>query len=467
MLSGLRNIFAPKPIVKAQYDNAKIPTRRKAGWDYTNASASGATSPYMPALKNRARAAVRNDPWAARAVDAMVSNLIGTGITPRPATKDEALRAKLIALWDEWAGECDSTGVLDIYGIQALVARAWYESGEVFIRLRPRYADDLEVPLQLQIIESDQVSYKNEVLENGHVIRSGIEYDAIGSRVAYWIHPNHPGDTLAQKQGDNNEPKRIPASEVLHVFKPLRPGQDRGVTLFAQVLAKLESLNKFDDAVLFRQELANLFVGFIRKPEFSDGDEDTDHIDPATGQPMKKPFIDDSELMLKPGATLELNAGEDMGFSTPPDAGSNYSDFTRQQIMSLAAGIGIPYELLSGDYSRVNDRTIRVALNDYRRKLESDQWNIIIAQFLKPLRKAWVDAAILNGHLTLDQRKAAIATHWTPHAHAYIHPVQDVQANISAVNAGFKSRAEVIRERGYDISEIDDERMADTHAPVQ
>jgi lambda family phage portal protein len=461
MLSGLRNFFAPKPIVKAQYDNAKIPTRRKAGWDYTNASASGATTPYMPALKNRARAAVRNDPWAARALDAMVSNLIGTGITPRPATKDEALRTKLIELWDEWAGECDSTGVLDIYGIQALVARAWYESGEVFIRLRPRYADDLEVPLQLQIIESDQVSYKNEVLDNGNVIRSGIEYNAIGSRVAYWIHPNHPGDTLVKNQGDNNDPKRIPASEVLHVFKPLRPGQDRGVTLFAQVLSKLESLNKFDDAVLFRQELANLFVAFIRQnPDLSPV------LETETGEEINAADVIE-ETMLKPGATRILEPGEDVAFSTPPDAGSNYNDFTRQQVMSLAAGIGIPYELLSGDYSLVNDRTIRVALNDYRRKLESDQWNIIIAQFLKPMRKAWVDAAILNGHITIEQRKDAIATHWTPHAHAYINPVQDVQANIAAVKAGFKSRAEVIRERGYDISEIDSERMADKHAPKQ
>lgn len=454
ILSGFKKIFAPK----AQYDNAKTPTRRKASWDYTNLAASAATSPYMPALKNRTRAAVRNDPWAARALDAMVSNLIGTGITPRPATKDEALRAQLIQLWEEWAGECDSNGVLDIYGIQALVARSWYESGEVFIRLRPRYADDQEVPLQLQIIESDQVSYKNEALTGGNIIRSGIEYNAIGARVAYWIHPNHPGDTLVKKGGDNNDPKRIDASEILHVFKPLRPNQDRGVPIFAQVLSKLESLNKFDDALLFRQELANMFVAFVRQnPEIA-AELGTEPDNVATEVV--------EEAMLKPGATRILEPGEDVQFSTPPDAGSNYNDFTRQQIMSLAAGIGMPYELLSGDYSRVNDRTIRVALNDYRRKLESDQWNIIIAQFLKPLRKAWVDAAILNNQLTLEQRKEAISTHWTPHAHAYIHPVQDVQANIAAVNAGFKSRAEVIRERGYDISEIDDERLSDANPPT-
>ncbi len=457
ILSGLRKLFSPK----AQYEAGKAPTRRKAGWGYANTSASSSTTPFLPVLKNRARAAVRNDPWAGRALDGMVTNLIGTGITPRPATKDEDLRNTLIELWDEWSDDALNDGTLDIYGIQSLVARAWYESGEVFIRLRQRYPEDMTVPLQLQIIESDQVSYKNEALKNGNMIRSGIEYNALGQRVAYWIYPTHPGETLVKKQGDTNEPVRVLASEILHVFKPLRPGQDRGVTLYAQVLPKLESLNKFDDAVLYRQELANLFVAFIRQnPDLAPSIEMED------GTTVEAADIVE-ETLLKPGASRVLEPGEDVTFSTPPDAGNNYPDFVRQQLMSLAAGIGMPYELLSGDYSRVNDRTIRVALNDYRRRLDSDAWLVIIPQFLKKLRKAWIDTAILAGHVPLAKRSEALKTHWSTHAHAYIHPVQDVQANIAAVKAGFKSRAEVIRERGYDISEVDAERLIDNLAPEQ
>lgn len=454
MLSGLRKFFAPK----AQYEAAKVPVRRKAGWDYVGTSSSAATSPYVKQLNIRARAAVRNDPWAAKALNTQVSNLIGTGITPRPATSNEALRDLLVELWDEWGDECHNEGVHDIYGLQALIARAWYESGEVFVRLRYRYPEDMAVPLQLQIIESDQVSMKYEDLGNGNRIRSGIEFNAIGQRVAYWVYPDHPGDTL---NNGNNEPKRIPASEILHIYKQLRPGQLRGVTMFAQVLPKFESLNKFDDAVLFRQELANLFVAFVRKnPDLAPNLELDD------GQEINAADVAE-EVMLKPGATRILEPGEDMQFSAPPDAGSNYPDFMRQQLLSLAAGVGLPYELLSGDYSKVNDRVVRVALNDYRRQLEADQWLVIIPQFLKKLRKAWVDAAILNGHLAMAQRRDAIKTHWTPHGFAYINPVQDVNANIAAVSAGFKSRAEVIRERGYDINEVDSERFADKNAPMQ
>lgn len=456
LLSSIKRAFSPK----AQYEGAKMPMRRKAAWDYSGGGAVASTSAYVGPLRTRARSAVRNDPWAAHALDAKVSDLIGTGITPRPATDDEALRSLLVDLWDEWSDECDANGVLDIYGIQALVARSWYESGEVFVRLRTRYPEDMSVPLQVQVIESDQVSMMNEDLEGGNTVRSGVEFDAIGRRVAYWIHPVHPGDSALKKAGDSNAPRRVPASEVLHVFKPLRPGQIRGVSMYAQVLSKFESLNKFDDAILFRQELANLFVAFIRK-----------NPDLAPVMEMGDGTLVDAadvveETLLKPGAARVLEPGEDVQFSQPPDAGSNYPDFMRQQLLALAAGVGMPYELLSGDYSRVNDRTIRVALNQYRRALEQDQWQVMIAQFLKPLRKAWVGTAILSGHLAMAQREQAVRTHWTPHAHAYIHPVQDVQANVMAVDAGFKSRAEVIRERGYDIDEVDAERLADGLAVV-
>lgn len=40
----------------------------------------------------------------------------------------------------------------------------------------------------------------------------------------------------------------------------------RGVPRLAPVLLRLKSLDNYDDAVLFRQEVSNLFAGFITKP---------------------------------------------------------------------------------------------------------------------------------------------------------------------------------------------------------
>jgi capsid protein len=63
-------------------------------------------------------------------IDKRVSNLIGTGITPRPKTDDEALRKLLQELWDDWVDESDADERTDFYGQQALVARTVETSGE-------------------------------------------------------------------------------------------------------------------------------------------------------------------------------------------------------------------------------------------------------------------------------------------------------------------------------------------------
>ena len=44
---------------------------------------------------------------------------------------------------------------------------------------------------------------------------------------------------------------------------------------------------------------------------------------------------------------------------------------------------------------------------------------------------------------------------WIPHGWAYIHPVQDMQAQALAVRNGFKSRSEVVSEQGYDSEQVD------------
>ena len=122
------------------------------------------------------------------------------------------------------------------------------------------------MPLQLQALEPEFVPHdKHEKRSNGNVIRAGIEFNGIGQRVAYWMYRSHPGDGPEPSAG-YNELVRVPAEAVLHVYEPTRPGQLRGVPLLAPVLLRLKTLDDFDDAVLYRQEVANLFAGFIRKP---------------------------------------------------------------------------------------------------------------------------------------------------------------------------------------------------------
>jgi hypothetical protein len=63
--------------------------------------------------------------------------------------------------------------------------------------------------------------------------------------------------------------------------------------------------------------------------------------------------------------------------------------------------------------------------------------------------------------VSLEEANDVSMVQWAPHGWAYIHPVQDVQAKQTEVDAGFRSRSSVISERGDDPETVDEERAAD------
>lgn len=454
-----RNGFLVPTRLKNSYEGAGQ-GRRAQGWDAPGSGPAAVGMTGAATLRNRARAATRNDPYAFSAVDRLVSNTIGSGIVPKSKHKDPTVREALQELWDDWCEESDADGQLDFYGQQALAARALYESGECFVRLRPRrLSDGLSVPLQLQVLEAEFVpATRNGRAPNGNRIRYGIEFNGIGQRVAYWMYKSHPGERAGD--GDYNSLSRVPADQVIHVFEPTRPGQLRGVTSLAPVLLRLKTLDSFDDAVLFRQEVSNLFAGFIKKPT-----PGGDMFPNVTGGPVQQESGFAPLVGLEPGTMQELLPGEEVEFSDPPDAGNSYPDFMRQQLLAIAAGAGLPYEILTGDLRNVNDRVIRVVLNEFRRRIEQRQFSVFVHQLCRPVRNAWMDLAVLAGAVVLpgysSNPRPFRRTRWVPQGWAYIHPVQDVQADRLAVRAGFTSRAEVVLRRGHDAETIDAEIAED------
>ncbi|MGC9185779.1 MAG: phage portal protein, partial [Thiomonas sp.] len=217
-----RHLFGASPLYDAAGGG-----RRSRAWVVGKAGAITAIAWAQDALRAKSRDAVRKNVWAASGLEAFVSNAIGTGIKPQSMVNDAALREAIHSLWWDWCEEADAAGVLDFYGLQALATRSMLEGGECFVRIRSRRPGDMTtVPLQLQVLEAEHVPVTyNATADNGNPIRCGIEFDAIGRRVAYWMHPVHPDDPLAAPMSGNGasltDLVRIPADEVLHLFRPL------------------------------------------------------------------------------------------------------------------------------------------------------------------------------------------------------------------------------------------------------
>jgi lambda family phage portal protein len=446
-----------KLVVQGRYDAAGA-GRRMRGW---NPPASGPQRAVegLQKIRDRMRDSSRNDWSGESGLQKWVTNLVGVGIVPRLKKGGKAKREALTDLWKKWVKVADADCVLNFYGLQALATRSWLESGEVFVRLRPRSFDaPLVVPLQVQLVEADYVPlFDADVWQGmpaGNKIRQGIELNRYGRRVAYWMHREHPGDGMVT----SSMLLRVPADQVSHVFVPTRPGQLRGVSVAAMILARLRNVENFDDAVLTRQLIANLFTAFITRPPAG---PDDDNVDPITGLPYEMDSLGRAIAAMEPGATHELMPGEDVKFSNPSEAGTMYHEYMRTQHMGTASGWGLPYEIFSGDIRNVSDRTLRVVINEFRRFAQQRQWHCIIPQFCERVRDAWVEAGVMVGQIPIGDAEFARDVEWSPHGWEYIHPVQDAQGKQLEVDAGFRSRSSVIAERGDDPEEVDAERAAD------
>jgi lambda family phage portal protein len=441
------------------YDGAGM-GRRSLTWMPGNLGAVAALSHSQDALRAKSRDLVRRNAWAAAGIEAFVANAIGTGIKPQSKVANNPIREAIHARWGEWCEEADAAGLTDFYGLQALSVRAMLEGGEAFIRLRYRLPEDgLVVPLQLQVLESEHVPITYHALaDNGNAIRCGIEFDSVGRRVAYWMTRAHPGDALLSPmsgQGDTMIPVRVPAAEILHLFRPQRPGQIRGEPWLARALIKLHELDQYDDAELVRKKTAALFAGFITR---------TSPEDPLLGEGVANAH-GVAQTSLEPGTLQMLEPGEDITFSQPADVGSSYADFMRQQFRAVAAAMGITYEMLTGDLTQVNYSSIRAGLLEFRRRCEALQHHVIVHQFCRPLWRAWLTQAVLAGALTLPgyatRRREYAAVKWIPQGWQWVDPLKETEAMLSAIRAGLMSRSEAISANGYDAEDVDREIAAD------
>jgi lambda family phage portal protein len=451
---------------QAKYDAAGSGRRIKS-WSPPSSGPQRAVEG-LQKIRDRARDTTRND-WAGESgVQKWTTNLVGVGVTPR--WTDE----RYDKIWASWVPSADADGVLDAYGVQTLMVRSWLASGEVFLRRRSRDLNaPLPAPVQVQLIESDFVPIFDADtwtgMPVGHTIRQGVERNKYGRRTAYWMWREHPGDRSIGHSPSMGDLIRVAASDVSHIFEPVRPGQLRGVSSLAPILVKLRASMDFEDAVLDRQKLANLFTMFITRalpPEWADINRD-----PDTGLPK---FYDDAGnalVGLEPGISQELRPGEDVKFANPPEAGTTYSDYMRTTHMGTAAGQGLPYELFSGDILNVSDRTLRIVVNEFRRFARQRQWQIVIPMGCKPMARWLGEAAVLSGQIRASELEAFAAPEWSPEGWEYIHPVQDIEGKLKARDGGLVSTSQLISERGDDPRKVLEQRKKDeesglTPAPV-
>src|SRR5690606_28096584 len=120
---------------------------------------------------------------------------------------------------------------------------------------------------------------------------------------------------------------------------------------------------------------------------------------------------------------------------------------------------------LSNDMLKANYSNSRLALLEFRRRIEAYQHAVMVWQFCRRVWARWMDTAVMAGVLDVPgyeyQRREYLGCDWLPPKWDWIDPLKDARAEIEQIGAGLKSRSQALAERGYDAEQVDAQIAAD------
>jgi lambda family phage portal protein len=354
---------------------------------------------------------------------------------------------------------------LDLQAITSLVR----DGGILWRHWRAFQGNDFRYAVQP--LEYDRLDhyYNGKNAANGNDIKMSIEVDPrLGNKVVgYWLLNRHPGELFYIGNLRKQYREFVAKEELITLFDlRTRAEQVNAVSRMASIISRLHRGEQFDVAhvtaaiwsackpFFILQELPTSmeFVpDFIKKAiaeGFENGQgqegEQQDSLEPATMTRLpygQKPFL------LDPKFPIEAAEG-----------------FKKGQKRDAAAGSGTPYHDIASDLEGVNFSSGRLGENGFHDGCKILQEHFILSA-RRPHFNAWLKGYLLFGPTKIPigrYKELCLAAKFLGRRWPYVNPLQDVQADILAVDAGFNSRDHVIEnsDRGGDVDLVNAEISA-------
>jgi len=402
-------------------------------------------------LRAQARHLEQNHDLSAGLLDVLVHNIVGTGISIEPQVKNVAgeldcdFNRQLLNCFSQWMLSPAISSQLDWHSLCRLICRAWLRDGEVLIRLIegniPQFEHLSHLPFSIDVLEADFLPL--DLSDRVKHIQQGIEKNSFGQVVAYHVTTEHPANTNLHPQT-----RRITANQIIHLKLVKRCHQNRGVSLFAPVLKRLSDLKDYEDSERIAARMSAAMTAYIKKP--------MDGFNPLTmGAEDKDRYFD-----IKPGLFFDnLNPGEEINTIQSNRPSQLLSEFRNAMLRAIAAGTRTSYSSIAkdynGTYSAQRQELVEQAAHYAVLRQE------FIAGFIRPIWTRWLHLMMAAKHIEIAPNidiNTLINADYRGPVIPWIDPLKEVKADVEAVNAGFKSRSQVIRERGGDPITVCDQK---------
>lgn len=395
-------------------------------------------------LRQHARHLEENHDLACGILDVLVHHIVGVGVSIEPQVKFRqgelacAVNQQLLTLFQQWMLQPQASTRMHWHSLCRLACRSWLRDGEVLLRLLSGHVPGLTyaspIPFAIELLEADFLPL-NFNDEKQHIVQ-GVEKDRWGKPVAYHLIMQSPGDDSSFCM----KTKRVSADNLIHLKFSKRCHQTRGVSLFASVLTRLDDLKQYEESERAAAQVAAAMTGFIKKP--------LDSMAPLAMDAQKG----ERHFEMQPGLFFDnLNPGEEVGMVQSSRPSNLLPDFRNAMLRAVAAGTRTSYSSIAKDYNGTYSaqRQELVEQATHYAVLRQE----FVEQFIRPVWTRWLNLVMLADLLKLPpdiDQSTLFAADFRGPSIPWIDPLKEVKADVEAVEAGFKSRSQVIRERGGD-----------------
>lgn len=399
-------------------------------------------------IKRRTRDLYRNNDYARRYVNILLTNVIGSSgvrlqcqyMTTRK-TESKGLNEQVEKAWKDWGkkGSASVCGRFSFHDLEKKVVKTWATDGEVLIR-KVR-GNRFKHGYSLQFLDSDLLdSDYSEILTNGNQVRYGVEIDRYERPVAYYLWSEHPDDYHFSSSGRKRV--RVLADDIIYIFDPDRAGQTRGISPMLASIVRLHMLSKFEEAELVAARIAACKSGFYTS---QDGDS---YVGPEDeyGAPLEE---------VEPGMWQELPPGTTPIPYDPEHPNTAMAEFNKAILRGAASGMGVSYNLLANDLEGVNYSSLRHGTLEDREFFKMVQtW--IVDHFHKEVFSGWVQHVIDFGVYSFGGASAESiidCCKWLPRGWDWIDPLKEAKAQDTQLKNGTTTYQRILANQGQDYKE--------------
>jgi lambda family phage portal protein len=437
-----------------------------------NPSNSGADSEVLKSrdkVSARTRDLTRNNGWAAGAVAKEVDSIIGGNF--RPFLKPDW---RVLGLDPDWAKEfkdvvesrwrvyadnplkyADTTRSQTLSQLFGSAYRSYTIEGEAIglVNWRPQR----QTKTTLRLVDPDLLCNPNNASDT-RALRGGIALSRDGIAMAYHFRQGHPDADWSALDGFRwkriRREGRYGRPQVIHFFDKMRDGQTRGISRMAPIVETLRMEHHYSKVELQAAVINAVLAAFIRSPMGPDmvdemfGEGDGQSI--LAMNEDRSSFYKDNGGVKIGGARLQmLYPNDEIGMVQTARPAAQFAEFEAAVLRQIASGMGISYEQLASDWSKVNYSSARAAMIEIWRGWTARR-TAFAQGFCQPFFMAWMEEQVMDGHIALPDGAPEFYSHWSAYSRAkwigpgkgFVDPVKEAQAAALRVALGLSTLEE-------------------------